>query len=324
MITIREIAEAADVSIATVSRAINAPDTVAEPTLHRIQKTIKDLGYAPNKIARSLKSHESKTVGLITSDITNPFLVKILKGAEEILFDAGYTPIIYDSEENLEKENRYLFDLIERRIDGLIFVPVLERDSCPRILKTLPTVFVDRAINHSRDCVKSNNATGISLLVNHLYRRGRRKIALVGGPAASIVGCERTEAFLSVCKELGIQTQENFIIESDFTAAGGYDAACKLLDMKTNPDAIVSANNLMGIGILKAVRDRNVSCPEEIEIATFDELGELVGARYSYIQQPAHEMGAEAARMLLARISGQETRKPRVVQFEPTLHFNAF
>lgn len=324
MTTIKDIAKEADVSVATVSRALNSPETLSPETLKRVRKAIDDFGYAPNKIARSLKSQASKTVGLITSDITNPFLIKVIKGAEKTLFNAGYTPIICDSEENIKKEDRYLRDLIERRIDGLILIPVLERLKLPPILQNIPTVFVDRSLSATADCVKSNNYTGISLLVRHLADGGRREIAFVGGPEESMVGHERNDAFKKVCAELGIETREDFAINGDFTVAGGYEAACALLGKTPRPDSIVSANNLMGIGILKALRDRNLDRTGDIEIATFDELGELVGARYCYIQQPAFEMGMEAGKMLLDRMDGKQDLSPRLLQFEPELRFNAF
>lgn len=229
MITINEIAKEANVSIATVSRAINAPETVSALTLNRIQNAIEKMGYAPNKIARSLKSQASKTVGLITSDIINPFLVKIIKGAEKKLFDAGYTPIICDSEENIKKENRYLRDLIERRIDGLILIPVLERLTAPPIIKNIPTVFVDRSLSSACDCVKGNNYSGISLLVNHLYGKGHRNIAFIGGPETSLVGKERNDAFTKITGELGLAIPKDFVINSDFTVSGGYETTCDLL-----------------------------------------------------------------------------------------------
>ncbi len=324
MITIKEIAIAADVSIATVSRVINFPDLVSSDTLKRVQKTIEKMGYAPNKIARSLKSQASMTVGLITSDITNPFLVKVIKGAEKTLFSAGYTPIICDSEENIKKEDRYLRDLTERRIDGLIIIPVLERLEAPSLIKNVPTVFVDRSLSSECDCVKSNNFTGISLLIHDLYRKGHRNIAFIGGPEHSLVGNERYDAFRKISRELGLAVNPDFMIKSDFTVSGGYSAARGLLGQKARPDSIIAANNLMGIGILKSLRDMKNADTEKIEIATFDELGELVGARYTYIRQPALEMGAQAGKMLLDRMQGGNDLPPRLLQFEPVLMFNDY
>ena len=322
MMTINEIAKASKVSIATVSRAINNPASVSPTTLARVQKVIDKMGYAPNKIARSLKSQASKTVGIITSDITNPFLVKILKGAEKRLFDAGYTPIICDSEETLQKEDRYLRDLIERRIDGLILIPVLERLIIPSIIKNIPTVFIDRSLCSTCDCVKGNNFSGIAMLVTHLYNKGCRKMAFVGGPEKSLVGKERNMAFYDIAKELNLSIDPDFVVNSDFTVAGGYETTFRLLKKSKRPDAIISANNLMGIGILKAIRDLKLDKKKEVEIATYDELGELVGAQYSYIQQPAFEMGSEAGKMLLDRMKGGADIPPRLIQFEATLLFN--
>ena len=135
MVTVYDVARLAEVSSATVSRAVNNPDAVSPDTLARITKAIAKLGYAPNRIARSLKSQASDTVGVIIPDITNPFLVKIVKGVERTLSAAGYTPILCDTEESPDKEERYLTDLMERRIDGVVLVPGMDsRSAVPMLL----------------------------------------------------------------------------------------------------------------------------------------------------------------------------------------------
>ena len=187
MVTVYDVARMAGVSGATVSRAVNNPEAVSPDTLARITKAIDKLGYAPNMIARSLKAKASHTVGVIIPDITNPFQVKIAKGVERILSAAGYTPILCDTEESPEQEARYLSDLMDRRIDGLILVPALEsRAALPMIRKRgLPAVLVDRAISPDHDSVRCNNLSGISLLVGHLVQLGRDSIHMIGGPQGS-------------------------------------------------------------------------------------------------------------------------------------------
>lgn len=321
MITIKDVAREAGVSIATVSRALNLPDTVSPDALVRVNRAIKVLGYAPNMIARSLKVQASRTVGIIVPDLGNPFQVRIIKGATRLLYAEGYTPLICDTEEDPDKETMYLKNLVERRIDGLIFVPVYQHRQPDRQIRQMrfPLVFVDRHISEEHDCVQSNNQAGISLLVGYLFGLGHRSIALIGGPRLSVNGREREEAFLAMLDQYGLDRQRNPVAESDFTVDGGYLAARNLLRADPRPRAIITANNLMGMGALKAIKEAGLSIPGDVVLVTYDGVGELVDPPLTYVRQPAEEMGTEAARLLVERLKGEGGQPPRLVRFEPTL-----
>jgi len=324
MVTVYDVARVAGVSSATVSRAVNTPEAVSPETLARITKVIAKLGYAPNRIARSLKARTSDTVGVIIPDITNPFLVKIVKGVEKVLSAAGYTPILCDTEESPDKEERYLADLLERRIDGVVLVPAMDSRAAVRILKKrgLPAVFVDRSISPDFDCVKSNNVSGLSLLVGHLIQLGRRSIRMIGGPQATIVGRERNDAFRMLLDRYQLDQSETSLVFGDFTIEGGYRLAVEMLKERPRPQAIISANNLMGIGALKAIREAGLTLPVDLDLVVFDELGdmgELLEPPLTFVRQPALEMGAQAATLLLERMQGNASQAPRSVVFEPVL-----
>jgi len=324
MVTVYDVARMAGVSGATVSRAVNNPDAVSPDTLARITKAIDKLGYAPNMIARSLKAKASHTVGVIITDITNPFLVKIVKGVERILSAAGYTPILSDTEESPEQEARYLSDLMDRRIDGLILVPALEsRAALPMIRKRgLPVVLVDRAVAPDFDCVKCNNFSGISLLVGHLVQLGRESIRMIGGPQGSVVGGERNDAFRMLLDRYRLARDPGSLVEGDFTLESGYRIATEMLRARPRPQAIISANNLMGIGALKAIQEAGLKLPADLDLVVFDELGdvaELLDPPLTFVRQPALEMGAQAATLLLERMGGNTSQAPRSLVFEPVL-----
>lgn len=324
MVTVHDVARMAGVSSATVSRAVNTPEAVSPDTLARINKVISKLGYAPNRIARSLKAQASDTVGVIIPDITNPFLVKIVKGVERTLSAAGYTPILCDTEESPEKEERYLTDLLERRIDGVVLVPAMESRAAVGILKKrrLPAVFVDRSISPDFDCVKSNNVSGLSLLVGHLIQLGRTSIRMIGGPQSTVVGRERNDAFRMLLERYGLAQDEASLVNGDFTVEGGYRLAVEMLRSRPLPQAIISANNLMGIGALKAIREAGLSLPGDLDLVVFDELGdmgELLEPPLTFVRQPALEMGAQAATLLLERMRGNPDQAPRSLVFEPVL-----
>jgi LacI family transcriptional regulator len=324
MVTVYDVARMAEVSSATVSRAVNNPDAVSPETLARITKVIAKLGYAPNKLARSLKAKASDTVGVIIPDITNPFLVKVVKGLEKTLSAAGYTPILCDTEESPDKEERYLTDLMERRIDGVVLVPAMDSRAAVLLLKKrgLPAVFVDRSISPDFDCVKSNNVSGLSLLVGHLIQLGRKSIRMIGGPQATVVGRERNDAFRMLLERYQLPQSEVSLVHGDFTIEGGYRLAVEMLRSRPLPQAIISANNLMGIGALKAIREAGLKLPTDLDLVVFDELGELgelLDPPLTFVRQPALEMGAQAATLLLERMRGNPAQAPRSVVFEPVL-----
>jgi LacI family transcriptional regulator len=324
LVTVYDVARLAKVSSATVSRAVNNPEAVSDETLARINKAIGKLGYAPNRIAQSLKTRSSATVGVIIPDITNPFLVKVVKGVEKTLSAAGYTPILCDTEESPEKEERYLHDLLARRIDGLVLVPAMDSQVAVPLLKKrgLPTVFVDRFISPDFDCVKSNNVSGLALLVGHLFQQGRTHIRMIGGPQRTVVGRERNEAFLALLDRYRLPRNESSLVQGDFTIEGGYRLAVEMLKVRPHPQAIISANNLMGIGALKAIREAGLRFPDNLDLVVFDELGdmgELLDPPLTFVRQPALEMGAQAAEMLLERMRGGGMPTPRSLVFEPAL-----
>lgn len=318
--TIKDVAATAGVSVASVSRAMNAPETVAPETLTRINAAIKKLGYAPNKIARSLKVQTSKSVAVMVPDLSNPFQVKIIKGAESVLAAAGYTLFIMDTEENAEKEARSLRDLLDRQIDGLVYIPVLTNTRLPPLLehRRLPLVVVDRSLGSGHDCVRGNSFSGISLLVSHLMAQGRRRIALIGGPEQSLVGHERNEAYRTLVQQYRLDDDPDLIRRGDFTIDSGYQLARELAEAGVSMDGLVATNNLMGLGALKAFRDLGIVVPRDLTLAIFDEVGDLVDPPVVHVRQQAHEMGALATRFLLERMQGLGG-SPRTVLFEPIL-----
>jgi LacI family transcriptional regulator len=321
MATIKDVAAMAGVSVASVSRAINDPASVATSTLERINAVIRKTGFAPNKLARSLKVQTSKSVAVIVPDISNPFHLKVIKGAEAVLAAAGYTLFIMDTEESAEKETRNLRDLLDRQIDGLVYIPVLTNQRLPRVLadSRIPVVVVDRALGNDHDTVLSNNYAGISLLLNHLASRGKRRIALIGGPEESPLGRERNQAFRSLVAQYRLDEDPALIRTGEFSVEAGLRLTKDLLRSGVAPDALLAAANFLGIGALKALREFQVPGTPSLELVVFDEVGELVAPPLSHVRQQAFEMGAQATRFLLERLQGLESA-PRTVLFEPLLY----
>jgi LacI family transcriptional regulator len=321
--TIRDVALKAKVSVATVSRALNEPDSLRPETLGKVQEAIEKLQYRRNDQARGLKAMQSLLVGIVIPDILNPFFARVVRGAEALLSQNEFTTIICDSEESPAREQKYLSRLLERRVQGLIFIPALEKcETVDRLSRSrLPVVYVDRYFSNDCDSVKGNNYSGISLLVTQLVQEGYRRIAAIAGPLDTLPGRERFDAFRRVAENHGLQSSPEMIRVSDFTIEGGYRSMMALLRSESPPEAVVVHNNTMAIGALRAIRELGLKIPGEIAISAFDEvsLAELVDPSLTIVVQPAEEMGRAAAKILIDRIAGGMSQPTQEIVFEPKL-----
>jgi DNA-binding LacI/PurR family transcriptional regulator len=323
MPTMRDVAIKAKVSVATVSRAINKPNTVKPETLKKVHQAMKALEYTPNIIARSLKIKRSSMVGIIVPNILNIFFAQIIRGAEKVFSDYNLTTVIFDSEENSFKENKYLHEILERRFDGLIIVPSKENTKIPRIIKEkqFPVVFADRYFSNEYDSIKGNNFSGISLLVSHLVSRGYKKIGNIAGPLETLPGRERHTAFLESMSNHGLEVRDEYIKITNFSIEDGYRKMKNLLTLEDLPEAVVMANNFLGVGALRAIKEGGLKIPHDIAIAVFDEvyLADLTDPPLTVVVQPAEEIGKVAANMLIERINGDISTPPREIILEPML-----
>ncbi len=323
MPTARDVAQKAGVSVATVSRALNNPQSLKSETLSRVERAIRALHYQRNDQARGLKANQSRLIGIMIPDILNPFFARIVRGAESLLGENGFTAIICDSEENAEREQRYLGRLLQRRVEGLIMIPSLEKSAVVGTLAKsgLPIVYVDRYFTRECDSVKGDSFSGISLLVGQLITAGYRRIAAICGPLTTLPGRERFDAFQQYLESHGLTILPEHIRVSDFSIEGGYREMIALMNAPVKPQAVVVHNNTMAIGALRAIREMGLRIPNDIAIAAFDEvnLADLVDPPLTVVVQPAEEMGRAAARMLVDRINGNVSLRVQEVVFEPRL-----
>lgn len=321
--TIRDVALKANVSVATVSRAINKPETLKPETLKKVNKAMKALKYAPNIIARSLKMKKSSMVGVIVPNILNLFFAQIIRGAERVFSDYNLTSVIFDSEENSFKEKKYLHEILERRFDGLIIVPSKENTEIPSLVKErpFPIVFADRYFSNEFDSIKGNNYSGISLLVSHLVSRGYKKIGIIAGPLETLPGRERYAAFLQSISNHGLEVRDEYVKITDFSIEDGYRKMKELLTLNDLPEALVMANNFLGVGALRAIKEFELKVPRDIAMVVFDEvyLADLADPPLTVVVQPAEEIGRVAANMLIERMNGDTSTPPREVILEPML-----
>jgi DNA-binding LacI/PurR family transcriptional regulator len=319
MVTIHDVAREARASAATVSNVINRGAFVSDRLRQRVLRAMKRLNYHPNEIARSLRTKSTRTLGMIIPDITNPFFPGVVRGAEDAAIQHRYTLVLCNSDNKISKELEYLRMLRAKRVDGILLIlsPESKAQQTSKTLKELPipVVCLDRAPDGARvDLVVVDNVTGASRAVEHLLQMGHREIAILTGPLDLVNARERLEGYKRALAKRSISVLPGFVQEGDFDIASGARLGRKLINLYPRPTAIFSSNNLMTLGLLKAIRQARLRSPEDIAVVSFDDLPwwEWLYPSISAVAQPAYRLGAEGATLLINRI--QEKRRSPVVQ----------
>lgn len=325
MVTIRDVAQKANVSISTVSHVLNGTRFVSEETKKAVLTAIKELGYRPNPIARGLKTDVMKTIGVIVSDVINPFFTSVVRGIEDGASEAGYSVIVCNSDEIPKKQDNYLHVLEENRVAGIIITPVAKRQGYLRTLineRRFPIVIVNREIPQLKvDSVIVDNRGGAYEAIKHLLDHGHRRIGVVAGLANSPTTIRRLEGYKVAIAEKGISFDEALVIDGHATFEGGRLAAHALMELKPRPTAIFSMNALMTAGVMLALQEKGAECPRDVSVISFSDSFWAAGYNppITAMAQPTYEMGREAVRLLLERINEINSEEPRRVIFPATL-----
>lgn len=315
-VTIKEIAERLGVSTATVSRALNNTGYVSEETRKKIIETADALGYKKYK-EKETSRVKTNLVGVIVSDITNPFFTQIVRGIEDVLSSSGYSLLLCNADENIDKEIHYLKVFQDKNVDGIILVPAGgdHKGIKDIVNKGIPLVLVDRLINGlDVDAVIIDNVSGAYEGVSHLISEGYRKIGIIIGPLEVMTAKERLEGYKKALQDNGIEFNEDLVEFGEYTQDGGYRAA-KTLIKKEKPDAIFVTNNVMTTGALLAIKELGIKIPNEIGIVGFDDLewAPLMNPPLTTISQPIYTIGSTAAQLLLRRLGRTAKLRKEVV-----------
>ena len=325
MPTIVEVAKRAGVSIATVSNVIRGTRRVSPKLQERVRAAIRDLDYYPNEIARSLKVKQTRMLGMVLPDITNPFFPEIIRGAEDTAFERGYFLVTANTDEQSSRERRILSALRSYRVDGILLASAPGKDT-NHIRNTMRAgvaiVCLDRSVSGIKmDAVLLDNVRGGQECVRHLIQSGHRRIAIITGSLDLQTGRERLRGYEDALREADIKIDPGLVLEGDFRDASGYRLGKELLSRRARPTAIFVCNGVMTFGVLKAFEELGVQCPNDIALATFDDLAvdRSFHPHLTAVVQPSYEMGARAATILMDRIEGKLTKEPFVVRIAPTL-----
>lgn len=270
---IETVARRANVSIATVSRVINQRTGVSTETAKRVQAVLEEIGYVPNRTAKALVSGRSHILGMIVSDITNPFFPEIIKGFEDIAIQHRYEIITVSSNYDARRMEQCVHRLLERSVDG---VAVMTSEFDPMIVEQLtrlhvPTVFLDVGTVSDRvSNIRVDYESGVREAVNHLIGLNHRRIGFISGPSALTSARIRRDAFLRALHDAGLGDQKELLAEGNHKIDGGFTAMERLLPHRLT--AVLASNDLTAFGALRAVRRAGLSVPADISVIGFDDI----------------------------------------------------
>jgi DNA-binding LacI/PurR family transcriptional regulator len=307
--TMQDVARRAGVSSATVSRALSNPGMVRPELAQRVLQAVAELDYHPDQIARSLRKAESRSIGLLVFDITNPFCAEVARGAQSVLAEVGYVTILCDGNHDVERERQSLDVLHENRVSGLILASSAEEATYFEKFsrrRSIPTVLVDSLHSRELDSVRVDNYAGTLHAIAHLASHSYRRIAIIAGSQTSLAGCERLDAYRRAVQMYGLEQHEGYVQPGAFAEAHGYAATLELLKLTPPPQAILASNNTLGIGAFRALKSQNVRIPTEMALMLFDNcpMADLCDPPLTIVAQPEAEIGRTAARLLLRRLEG--------------------
>ena len=321
MPTIREIAAAAGVSTATVSRVINGGVGVEPQLANRVQKVIDDLGYTPNLVARGLRTQATKVIALVIADIENPFFTSVCRGVEDVARRHNYSVMLCNTDEDVTKEAGYLEILAAQSVAGVIISAASNHsDLGPVTAKGISVVAIGRRMGPEIDCVRSDSYAGARNATRHLLEYGAHRVACITGPHGVATAEERLQGYREAVEQARLKVDPDLVEYANFREDGSYRATQRMLALDNPPDAIFVANNRMVVGALRACREAGVNVPGQISLVGFDDLpwADLTTPSITTLRQPTYEIGAAAARLLVERIGGT-TGPGREVVFQPEL-----
>ncbi len=306
MTTIRDVARLAGVSVATTSAVINEKGTVSPHRTQRVLNAIKSLDYHPNHIARSLKVRQTRTIGMVVPDVTDGFFAEVIRAVTNEVRTHGFSLILTDSNEDPVLEQTNLNMLFARRVDGVLLAPTLPHAAQDRLnRRRFPLVVLDRRPAHfTGSAVVTDNLTAAYDATRHLIGLGHERLAIIAGRLNLSSGLDRLEGFMKALQQEGLPLRGEYFQTGDFQTEGGYRCGLKLLQLAEPPTAIFSCNNQMTLGLMRAVSELGVRCPDHVSVLGFDDFdwAASFSPRLTNVAQPSLEMGKQAVRLLIRKI----------------------
>lgn len=318
-VTLQDVANHAGVSRATASLIVRGSSKIAEKTKQKVLNSMHELGYVYDRVAANMRSQSSSTVGLIITDIANPFYAELLRGVHHSLEEAGYTVFLGTTFDSDVKQEQLISRMLEHRVGGIILCPVSEssKNSIERVKSIdIPLVLAVREIeNVSCDYVGIDYEVGAQMAVNHLIHRGHRRIAFLGGTSHSTAWKERRNGYCSALKQAGLDIDETLIVESPVTREGGMGAIRKVLFQAKPPTAAFCFNDLVAHGVMLGLNDAGLKPGQDLAVVGFDNNNEapLYNPPLTTVSSYARLIGSQAAILLHQRIVNQDRENQRII-----------
>lgn len=308
MATMSDVARLAGVSTATVSRVLNGTAPVDPRRARQVTAAIEKLGYRPNGVARSLRTRRSAILGLIISDIRNPFYTDMVRAVEDVAYAHGYSLVLCNASENHSRERQYLDLAVAENFSGVMLAPGATDPAELELVLShrIPVVTVNGRLNtDSIDSVVVDNARGAETAVKHLLEQGRRRIGCIAGPVGAYTSVERLRGYRRAMRAAGIDVAPEWVQRGDFRAESGERAMRELLSAG-GVDALLALNNQMTLGAWVELKRSGVAVPDDVAVIGFDGVpwAEALTPTLTTVTQPIYELGATTAKLLLDRING--------------------
>ena len=328
--TIKDIARETGLSLATISKYLNG-GSLREKNRVAIEDAIKKLDYHVNEYARGLKSKKSRTVGMVLPELANLFNMKIVSTIEQMLQKHGYSVSTCDSQNSLEQEARSVEFLLNKQVDGIINIPMGNNSKHlrPAVEHNVPILLLDRPLedlNGIASCVLIDNQSASRGAVRRLLEAGHRRIGVVVGPEGVYTADMRLRGYREALEEYGIAYDETLVARASLTVEGGYRQVKRLLKDPNNMTAVFVTNYEMTLGALIALNKGGIKIPEEISVVGFDnimDLSQVFRPSLTIVIQPMEQIGLQAARLMLERLSGDNSAAPMTITLSASLREGA-
>lgn len=309
--TLRDVAQAAGVHLATASRALSGSKSrpVHPATQARVRQAATRLGYVPDPFARSLRTHQSSAIGVLIPDMSNPVMPPLVRGAEQVLAEHGYTTLFADTDNDLVAEAQRLSMLLSWRVAGLILATARRGQPLPPELvgASVPVVLMSRRLDATPvPSVTTDDEVGVAQALDHLIGLGHRRIAFLGVPLWTSAGYERYTAFQSIAAQRGLSLPPEYLVAREgYQEADGEAALAQLLAGPRPPTAVLAGNDMMALGCYTAIARAGLRCPEDISVVGYNDmrLTDCVDPPLTTVRVPYFDIGREAAILLIQALT---------------------
>jgi LacI family transcriptional regulator len=327
MARIVDVARSAGVSTATVSRVLNGKNVRTE-LADAVRAAVAELGYSPDRTARSFRRRHSEVIALVLPDVENPFFTAVARGVEDVALEAGFSVVLCNTDDRADKEERYLAVAHDEKMAGVIVAPATSTPPIETLVEhSRSVVVIDRRVAHDVDQVTFDNRALGDRATRALIQRGFRRIACVTGPAATSTAVDRADGWRAALHAEGLVADDDLLVHANFRVDGGYEALGELLDRSLDADAVLATNNLAGVGVLRALADRHggptpspaaggKAVGPGLGVGIIGDLPFATSRTSDVVLVPLNprDLGVTAARLLLDRIAGEDAPARHVVQ----------